>query len=72
MSFFLLMVESVFQTIRQIASSGVMILLVEQNARLALELADHAYVLENGEMATSASAKELLQSDLVKEAYLGA
>jgi branched-chain amino acid transport system ATP-binding protein len=67
-----IMVESVFQTIRQIAATGVTILLVEQNARLALELADHAYVLENGEMAMSGPARELLESDLVKEAYLGA
>lgn len=67
-----IMVESVFQTIRQIAASGVTVLLVEQNARLALEMADYAYVLENGEMAMSGPARELLESDVVQEAYLGA
>ena len=66
-----LLVQSVFETIKQIAASGVTILLVEQNARLALEIADRAYVLENGELAMSGKASELLQSDAVKEAYLG-
>ena len=67
-----LMVESVFENVRQIAASGMTILLVEQNARVALEIAERAYVLENGEMAMKGAAKDLLQSDLVKEAYLGA
>ena len=67
-----LMVERVFETIRQIAQRGVTILLVEQNARLALQISNRAYVLANGEMAMSGSAAELLQSDLVQEAYLGA
>ena len=66
-----LMVESVFGTIRQIAASGMTILLVEQNARLALEIASRAYVLENGEIVMSGSSEELLASDVVKEAYLG-
>lgn len=66
-----LMVEAVFENIKQIAASGMTILLVEQNARLALEISDRAYVLENGEMAMSGSASELMQSDRVKEAYLG-
>ena len=66
-----LMVEAVFENIKQIAASGMTILLVEQNARLALEISDRAYVLENGEMAMSGSAGELMQSDLVREAYLG-
>ena len=66
-----IIVESVFETIRQIALSGVTILLVEQNARLALEISDRAYVLENGEMAMSGLARDLLNSDLIKEAYLG-
>lgn len=67
-----LMVASVFDTVRQIAASGVTILLVEQNARIALEISDRAYVLENGEMAMSGLARDLMESDLVKEAYLGA
>jgi len=66
-----LMVQSVFDTVRQIAASGMTILLVEQNARLALQIADRAYVLENGELAMSGKGSELLESDLVKEAYLG-
>jgi branched-chain amino acid transport system ATP-binding protein len=66
-----LMVNAVFENIRQIAASGMTILLVEQNARLALEISDRAYVLENGEMAMSGPARELMQSDMVKEAYLG-
>jgi branched-chain amino acid transport system ATP-binding protein len=66
-----LMVESVFETVRQIAASGMTILLVEQNARLALEISQRAYVLENGEMAMSGLASDLIESDLVKEAYLG-
>ncbi|PZO18671.1 MAG: ABC transporter ATP-binding protein [Burkholderiales bacterium] len=67
-----IMVEKVFDTIREIARRGVTILLVEQNARLALEISNRAYVLANGEMAMSGSASELLKSDLVQEAYLGA
>lgn len=67
-----IMVEKVFDTIRQIAQRGVTILLVEQNARLALKISNRAYVLANGEMAMSGSASELLRSDLVQEAYLGA
>jgi branched-chain amino acid transport system ATP-binding protein len=67
-----LVVAQVFETIRQIAASGVTILLVEQNARLALEISNRAYVLANGEMAMSGLASELMESDLVKEAYLGA
>jgi len=67
-----LVVEAVFATIRQIAESGVTILLVEQNARLALEISNRGYVLANGEMAMHGEAKDLMQSDLVQEAYLGA
>jgi branched-chain amino acid transport system ATP-binding protein len=67
-----LIVEAVFGAIKQIAASGVTILLVEQNAKLALEISNRAYVLANGEMAMSGAAKDLMESDLVKEAYLGA
>lgn len=66
-----IMVERVFTHVAQIAKSGVTVLLVEQNARLALEISNRAYVLQNGEMAMSGSAHELLNSDLVQEAYLG-
>jgi branched-chain amino acid transport system ATP-binding protein len=67
-----LMVERVFANVREIAATGVTILLVEQNARRALEISDRAYVLQNGEMAMSGPAAELMDSDLVQEAYLGA
>ena len=67
-----IMVEKVFANIRQIAATGVTILLVEQNAQLALEISNRAYVLQNGEMTMSGSASDLLQSDLVQDAYLGA
>ena len=67
-----IMVEFVFETIQQIAATGMTILLVEQNARLALGISNRAYVLQNGEMAMSVPAEELMQSELVQEAYLGA
>jgi branched-chain amino acid transport system ATP-binding protein len=66
-----LMVKSVFDTVHQIAATGMTILLVEQNARLALQIADRAYVLENGELAMSGKADDLLESDEVRQAYLG-
>ena len=65
------MVQAIFDTVQQIASSGMTILLVEQNARLALEISDRAYVLENGEMKLTGRAGELLESEVVKDAYLG-
>jgi branched-chain amino acid transport system ATP-binding protein len=67
-----LMVEAVFENIREIARSGVTILLVEQNVRLALQLANRAYVLQNGEIVISGTASDLMESELVKDAYLGA
>jgi branched-chain amino acid transport system ATP-binding protein len=67
-----LMVGAVFENIREIARSGVTILLVEQNVRLALQLANRAYVLQNGEIVISGTASDLMESELVKDAYLGA
>jgi branched-chain amino acid transport system ATP-binding protein len=67
-----LMVEKIFETIRNIAAQGVTILLVEQNARLALEAAQRGYVLESGAITLSGAASELLGSDAVQRAYLGA
>lgn len=67
-----IMVQDVFKAIREIASDNVTILLVEQNARLALEISDRAYVLQNGEIAVSGTARELMESDTIKDAYLGA
>ncbi|BCK88651.1 high-affinity branched-chain amino acid transport ATP-binding protein LivF [Sideroxyarcus emersonii] len=67
-----LMVERIFETIRTISAQGVTILLVEQNARLALESAQRGYVLESGAITMSGKAEELLGSDAVQQAYLGA
>jgi len=57
--------------VRDIAARGVTILLVEQNARLALELAHRGYVMESGVIALSGKSTELLNDPRVKEAYLG-
>jgi len=66
-----MMVARIFEVIAEIAARGVTILLVEQNARLALELAHRGYVMESGTIALSGSAKSLLDDPRVKEAYLG-
>ena len=66
-----LMVERVFENVKRIAADGVTILLVEQNARMALAIADRAYVLQNGEMAMSGLADELINSETIQDAYLG-
>jgi len=67
-----LMVEKIFDTIRNISAQGVSILLVEQNAKLALEIAQRGYVLESGNITLTDSADNLLGSDAVQKAYLGA
>jgi branched-chain amino acid transport system ATP-binding protein len=66
-----LLVRAIFDTIREINQQGVTILLVEQNARVALRLAHRAYVLETGQIALSGAANELLRSERVRKAYLG-
>ena len=66
-----LMVQKVFETIATVAASGVTILLVEQNARLALATADRGYVMESGRIALADSAASLLADERVREAYLG-
>ena len=66
-----MMVAKIFETIRDIAAQGVSILLVEQNAKLALEVAQRGYVLESGLITLSDSAANLLGSDEVRRAYLG-
>lgn len=65
------MVENLAQIIVKLHKEGLTILLVEQNARLALGLADRGYVLENGSVVASGNASDLLRSDLVKKAYFG-
>ncbi|MEO3690343.1 ABC transporter ATP-binding protein [Roseateles paludis] len=67
-----LVVQEIFTTIQRLRATGVSILLVEQNARAALEVADHGYVIENGEIVLSGPARELAQDDRVIDAYLGA
>jgi branched-chain amino acid transport system ATP-binding protein len=66
-----LMVQKIFDTIRDIAALGMSILLVEQNAKLALEVAQRGYVMEGGTITLSGAAGELLGSDAVQRAYLG-
>jgi branched-chain amino acid transport system ATP-binding protein len=66
-----LMVERIFEVVRSIAAEGVTLLLVEQNARLALEASHRGYVLEGGTVALSGPARELLDNPRIREAYLG-
>ena len=66
-----LVVKDIFDTIVEINKSGTTILLVEQNANMALSIADRAYVLEAGNIVLSGDAKELLEDDSIKSAYLG-
>ena len=66
-----LMVERIFEVVRTIAAEGVTLLLVEQNARLALEASHRGYVLEGGTVALSGPARELLDNPRIREAYLG-
>lgn len=67
-----LLVEQIFEIIKELNKNmSTTILLVEQNAQMALSIADRGYVLETGKIVTSASAQELLNDDTVKKAYLG-
>jgi branched-chain amino acid transport system ATP-binding protein len=66
-----MMVESVFETIRTINQQGVTVLLVEQNALLALSIADYGYVMESGHIILSGEGRELLDDERVRRAYLG-
>ena len=66
-----LVVRDIFKTIAGLGATGVTILLVEQNARAALEVADHAYVLETGEIALQGPAAELAKDPRVIDTYLG-
>ena len=66
-----MLVSAIFDTIKQINAEGTTILLVEQNVREALELADRAYVLRTGNVILEGSGEELLETDLVRKAYLG-
>ena len=66
-----LMVQKIFETIRSVAAEGVTLLLVEQNAKLALEICDRGYVMESGTIVLSDTAKALLSNPEVRRAYLG-
>ena len=66
-----ILVDQIFEIIKELHASGVTVLLVEQNARMALSIADRAYVLETGKVALSGTGAELMASDKVREAYLG-
>ena len=66
-----LLVDEVFETIRKLKEEGITILLVEQNVREALDLADRGYVLQTGRIVGQGSGQELLESDMFREAFLG-
>ena len=66
-----LVIKDIFNIIRRINESGTTVLLVEQNANMALKVAHHAYVLETGNIKMEGSGKELLENEEIKEAYLG-
>lgn len=66
-----LLVKEVFAIIQEIHEAGITVLLNEQNAKMALSIADRAYVLETGTISISGDARELLQDERVKKAYLG-
>ena len=66
-----ILVEQIFDIVKELHQAGTTILLVEQNAQMALSVADRAYVLETGTVSMSGSAKELLTDERVQKAYLG-
>ena len=66
-----ILVEQIFDIIRQLHKAGTTILLVEQNARMALSVADRGYVLETGKIVATGTGSELLRDEAVKKAYLG-
>ena len=66
-----MLVEQVFETIKRINAQGVTILLVEQNARLALTVSQRAYVMESGRITLAGKSADLLTDSKVKAAYLG-
>ena len=66
-----LLVKEIFKIIKEVHKAGITVLLVEQNARMALAIADRAYVLETGRISMSGNAADLLNDPKVKKAYLG-
>ena len=65
------MVKGIFEIIQEINRQGVTVLLIEQNANMALRIADIGYVLETGNLTLSGTGRELLVNEQVKKAYLG-
>ena len=65
-----LLVKEIFEIIKEVNKSGVTVLLVEQNAKMALSISDRAYVLETGKIAMEGNAKELMHDEAIKKAYL--
>ena len=66
-----LIVKGIFDIIKEINKQGVTVLLIEQNANMALKIADYAYVLETGKITMAGPGRELLANEDVKKAYLG-
>jgi len=66
-----IVVQGIFEIIRQIHEAGTTVLLIEQNANMALHVADRAYVIENGQISMEGTGKDLLEDENVKAAYLG-
>ncbi len=66
-----MLVNEIFDIIQKVSAGGTTVLLVEQNAKKALSIADRAYVLETGSIVLSGNAKDLLNDDSIKKAYLG-
>ena len=66
-----LVIKDIFAIIKEIKEAGVNVLLIEQNAKAALEISDYAYVMETGTITMSGVGKELLNDERVKKAYLG-
>ena len=67
-----LLVKEIFEIIKRInKENGVTVLLVEQNAKMALEISDRAYVIETGEIVLEGSGKDLINDPIIKKAYLG-
>ncbi|MDN6437601.1 MAG: ABC transporter ATP-binding protein, partial [Lactococcus sp.] len=64
-------IQEIFEIIKDIQKQGTTVLLIEQNANMALSIADRGYVLETGKVILSGTGKELLASDDVRKAYLG-
>ena len=65
------MVKGIFDIIKEINKQGVTVLLIEQNANMALKIADIGYVLETGRITLTGTGRELLSNEAVKKAYLG-